>query len=73
MHLDVGNWLCASRIRLGSAHDAFYIACHMFMHSHAYVLSLQYILIYLNYIWDFSDCLSLSLSLLFMLVCVYGT
>ena len=26
------NWLCAGRIGLGWAHDAFYIACHMFMH-----------------------------------------
>ena len=26
------NWLCASRIGLGWAHDAFYIVCHMFMH-----------------------------------------
>ena len=73
MHLDVCNWLCTGRIGLGWAHDTFYIACHMFMHSHAYVLSLQYILIYLNCFWDFSDCLSLSLSLLFALICVYGT
>ena len=40
----------------------FYIACHMFMHSHAYVLSFQYILIYCELFWDFFDCL-LSLSL----------
>ena len=26
----------------------FSFACHMFMHSHAYVLSFQYIFIYLN-------------------------
>ena len=42
------NWLYAGRIGLGWAHDTFYIACHMFMHSHVYVLSIQYILIYLN-------------------------
>ena len=42
----------------------FYIACHMFMHSHAYVLSFQYILIYCELFWDFFDCL-LSLSLPF--------
>ena len=65
MHLVVCNWLCVGRIGLGWAHDAFYIACHMFMHSYAYILSLQYILIHLNYFWDFSDCLSLSLSFLF--------
>ena len=40
--------LCAGRFGLSWAHDAFSIACHMFMHSHAYVLSFQYILIYLN-------------------------
>ena len=40
--------LCVGRFGLGWAHDTFYITCHMFMHSHAYVLSFQYILIYLN-------------------------
>ena len=52
MHLDVCYisviCSCAGRFRLGWAHDIFFIACHMFMHSHAYVLSFQYILIYLN-------------------------
>ena len=42
------NWLCAGRIRLGWVHDAIFFAYHMFMHSHAYVLFFQYILIYLN-------------------------
>ena len=65
MHLDVCNWLCAGRFGLGWAHDAFYIVCHMFMHSHAYVLSFQSILWYFELLWDFFDCLlSLSLSLL---------
>ena len=64
MHLDLCNWLCAGRFGLGWTHNAFYIACHMFMHSHAYVLSFQYILIYCELFWDFSNCLlSLSLSL----------
>ena len=40
------NWLCAGRIGLGWAYDVFTIAYHMFMHSHAYVLSFHYILIY---------------------------
>ena len=62
MHLDVCNWLCVGRFGLGWADDAFYIACHMFMHSHAYILSFQYILIYFELLWDFSNCL-LSLSL----------
>ena len=44
MHLDVCNWLYAGKIGLGWAYDAFYIACHMIMHSHAYALSFQYIL-----------------------------
>ena len=38
--------LCAGRFGLGWAHDEFIIACHMFMHSHAYVPSIVYILIY---------------------------
>ena len=47
------NWLCASRIGLGWAYDTIFFACHMFMHSLAYVLSFQYILIYLNYFGTF--------------------
>ena len=39
--------------------------------SHAYVLSFQYILIYLNYIWDFSDCLSLLLSSICISLCLW--
>ena len=35
--------------------------CHMFMHFHAYIPSILYILIY--FCWYFSDCLSFSLSL----------
>ena len=62
MHLDVCNWLCIGRFGLGWAHDAFYIACHMFMHSHAYVLSFQSILWYFELLWDFFYCL-LSFSL----------
>ena len=64
------NWLCASKIRLGWAHDAISFACHMFMHSYAYVLSFHYILIYfccLGLFWLFlspffsSICVSLLL------------
>ena len=64
MHLDVCNWLCAGRFGLGWANDAFYIAYHLFMHSHAYVLSFQYILWYiLNYFGTFLILFSLSLPL----------
>ena len=35
--------------------------CHMFMHFHAYIPSILYILIY--FCWYFSDCLSFYLSL----------
>ena len=57
-------YLCASRFGLGWAHDAFSIACHMFIHSYAYVLSFQYILIYLNCLGLFwLSSLSLSLPL----------
>ena len=68
MHLDVCNWLCAGRFGLGWAHDAISFACHIFMHSHEYVPSFQYILIYLNYLGLFWLSFSSSLSLLFMLV-----
>ena len=43
----------------------------MFMHSYAYVLSLQYILIYLNFFWDFYDCLSLPLSSVCVSLCLW--
>ena len=56
------NWLCAGRIRLGWAHDAITFACHMFMHSHAYVLFVHYILIYFFYLGLFWLFLSPSLS-----------
>ena len=69
MHLDVCNWLCAGRFGLGWAHDAISFACHMFMHSHAYVLSFHYILIYLNSLGLFWLSFSPFLSLLFTLVC----
>ena len=39
--------LSAGRFGLGWAHDEFIFACYMFMHSHAYVPSILYILIYL--------------------------
>ena len=38
--------LCTGRFGLGWAHDEFIFACHMFMHSHAYIPSIVYILIY---------------------------
>ena len=38
--------LCASRFGLGWAHNEFIFACHMFMHSQAYVPSILYILLY---------------------------
>ena len=64
------NWLCTGRIGLGWAHDAISFACHMFIHSHAYILSIQYILLYsccLGLFWlflspsPFSVCVSLLL------------
>ena len=70
MHLDVCNWLCTDRFGLGWAHDAIFFACHMFMHSNAYILYFHYILIYLNCLglfWLFFSP-SLSLSLLSTLV-----
>ena len=60
------NWLCAGRIGLGWAHDAFYIACHMFMHF-SYIRTLFSIyLLYLKCVGTFlivSPSLFLSLSL----------
>ena len=52
--------LCAGRFGLGWAHDEFIFACHMFMHSHAYVPSILYLVI--STVWDFYDCLPLFLS-----------
>ena len=50
--------MCAGRIELGWAHDVFTIAYHMFMHFHAYVLYILYILIY----WTILGLFWLSLS-----------
>jgi len=55
------NWLCSGRIGLGWAHDTISFACHMFIHSHACVLSIQYIFIYLNCLGLFWLFLSPSL------------
>ena len=61
------NCLCAVRIGLGRAYDAFIFACHMFMHFHAYIPSILYNLIYCFVgaflIVSLSLFLSLSLSL----------
>ena len=38
--------MCVGRFGLGCVHYAFIFACHMFMHFHAYVPSILYILIY---------------------------
>ena len=54
--------MCASRISLGWAHEAITFACHMFMHSHAYILSIHYILIYFFCLGLFWLSLSPSLS-----------
>ena len=76
MHLNVCNWLCAGKFGLGWARDAISFACHMFMHSHAYVLSIQYIFDIFELLGTFLIVFSLSLSLSlspFTLVCFYGT
>ena len=59
--------LCAGRFGLGWAHDVFKFVCHMFMHFHAYVPSIFYILLYW-FVWCFSTCLTLSSSLFLTLV-----
>ena len=46
--LDVCNWLCASRIGLGWAHDAISFAYHMFMHSPCIRTLFSIYLLYLN-------------------------
>ena len=56
--------LCVGRFGLGWAHDEFIFACHMFMHSHAYVLYILYIFIYLN---CFGTFLSVSFPPFFLL------
>ena len=60
--------LCADRFGLGWAHDEFIFACHMFMHSYAYVPSIPYILIYLLLGTFLIVSLSFSLSLPLTLV-----
>ena len=63
------NCLCAGRFGLGWAHDAIIFARHMLMHFHAYILYIQYIFIYLNCFWDFSECFFLPpYSLLYVSV-----
>ena len=60
--------LYAGRIGLGWAYDAFYFACHMFMHFPCIRTLLSIYLIYFNS-WNFSNCSSLFLPLnLFKLV-----
>ena len=60
--------LCAGRFGLGWAHDVFVFACHMFMHSYAYVPSILYIVIYLLFGTYLIVSLSFSLSLPLTLV-----
>ena len=60
--------MCASRIGLGWAHDAFYVAYHMLMHFHAYVPWILYILILICLVL-FCVSLFLSFSLFLALVC----
>ena len=55
--------MCASRIILGWVHDVFTIAYHMFMHFHAYVPYILYILIHWLCLVLFCVFLSSSLSL----------
>ena len=66
MHLVVCNWFCASRIGLGWAYDAFYMACHMFMHSSCIRTLISIYLLYLN---CFGTFLIVSLSLPLSSVC----
>ena len=65
------NWVFAGRIELGWAHDVFTIAYQMFMHFHAYIPYILYILIYWLYLVLFCVFLSLLLSLLFTLVALW--
>ena len=66
------NWLCTDKIGLAWAHDTISFACHMSMHSHAYVLYFQYTC-YLKCVWSFSDCLFLPSFSLVYVSRVYGT
>ena len=62
--------MCAGRIGLGWAHDAISFTCHMFIHSHAYVLSIQYILLYsccLGLFWLFLSPSPSSVCVSFLL------
>ena len=63
--------LCAGRFGLGWAYVEFKFACHMFMHYHAYVLSILHILIYLLFGIHLIISLSFFLSLLFPLVALW--
>ena len=67
------NWLCAGRIGLGWAHDAISFACHMFMHSHAYVLYFQHICYIWNMFGAFLIVAFFPLSIMFMLVVSMAT
>ena len=60
--------LCAGKFGLCWVHDEFIFACHMFMHSHAYIPLILYILIYLLFGTFLIVSLSFSLSLLLTLV-----
>ena len=51
------NWLCASRIGLGWAYDAIYLACHMFMHFPCIHTHFQYTC----YIWNVLELFWLSI------------
>ena len=53
--------LYVGRFGLGWAHDEFIFACHIFMHSHAYVPSI-FIYLDISIALYFSDCLPLFLS-----------
>ena len=66
------NWLCTDKIGLAWAHDTISFACHMSMHSHAYILYFQYTC-YLKCVWSFSDCLFLPSFSLVYVSHVYGT
>ena len=63
--------LCADRIGLGWTHDAFILACHMFMHFHAHVPSILYILIYIVLLVLFWLSLFLPLSFFLTLVALW--
>ena len=62
------NWLCASRIGLGWAHNAISFACHMFMHFPCIRTPFHIFLWYLNCFRAFLIVSFFPLSILFMLV-----